>query len=143
MFASSAEADKREDQVSESTEVEMQEEPDLGKQQQEEEKREEAEPQIEERKMEDEEKPAADANKPVAINSVVGTPWCVVWTGDMRSFFYNAVSKESHWIMPDELKDNEQVDKLLEQPPKQKGRVFPCQELGFLMVSMVFISPFY
>ena len=74
------------------------------------------------RKEEGEQKSAADANKPVAINSVVGTPWCVVWTGDMRSFFYNAVSKESHWIMPEELKDNEQVEKLLEQPPKQKGK---------------------
>ena len=72
--------------------------------------------------------PAKDANKPVAINSVMGTPWCVVWTGDMRSFFYNAVSKESHWVMPDELKGNAEVVKLLKSPPnKSNGKliVFP------------------
>ena len=78
-------------------------------------------PQVEKKKDEEEKRPE-DANKPVAINSVIGTPWCVVWTGDSRSFFYNAVSKESHWVMPEELKDNEQVEKLLSQPPKPKGR---------------------
>ena len=60
----------------------------------------------------------ADANKPVAINSIIGTTWCVVWTGDSRSFFYNSLTKESHWVMPDELQNNLQVQKLLANPPK-------------------------
>lgn len=103
-----------EPEPTESTDVEMQEDSGSEREeesqppQQPEEKREEAAP--------------GDANKPVAINSVIGTPWCVVWTGDNRSFFYNAVSKESHWVMPDELKDNPQVEKLLSEPPKPKAK---------------------
>ena len=77
--------------------------------------------------------PPVDANKPVAINSVVGTPWCVVWTGDARSFFYNAVNKESHWVMPEELKDNEQVEKLLSTPPESKGTI---SEVGVVYPSV-------
>ena len=102
-----------EPETTESHDVEMQEDSGSDK--------EEAPPtqQPEEKK---EETTPGDANKPVAINSVIGTPWCVVWTGDNRSFFYNAVSKESHWVMPDELKDNPQVEKLLEEPPKPKGK---------------------
>ena len=103
-----------EPEPTESHDVEMQEESESEKEEEEKETR-----QPEEKK---EETPAGDANKPVAINSVIGTPWCVVWTGDNRSFFYNAVSKESHWVMPEELKDNPQVEKLLAEPPKPKGK---------------------
>ncbi|XP_063680659.1 transcription elongation regulator 1-like isoform X3 [Bolinopsis microptera] len=112
-FSSREEEDTPEPESTESHDVEMQEDSESDREeappsQQPEEKREEVAP--------------GDSNKPVAINSVIGTPWCVVWTGDNRSFFYNAVSKESHWVMPDELKDNPQVEKLLTEPPKPKGK---------------------
>jgi len=111
--SSKVEEETPEPETTESHDVEMQEDSESDK--------EETQPtkQPEEKK---EETTPADANKPVAINSVIGTPWCVVWTGDNRSFFYNAVSKESHWVMPEELKDNPQVEKLLEEPPKPKGK---------------------
>ena len=30
-----------------------------------------------------------DRSRPVSSTPVPGTPWCVVWTGDSKSFFYN------------------------------------------------------
>ena len=30
-----------------------------------------------------------DKSRPMSSTPVPGTPWCVVWTGDSRSFFYN------------------------------------------------------
>ena len=31
----------------------------------------------------------ADKSRPVSSTPVHGTPWCVVWTGDNKAFFYN------------------------------------------------------
>merc|ERR1712038_721134 len=44
-----------------------------------------------------------DKSKPVSSTPVSGTPWCVVWTGDNRSFFYNPTTKKSVWERPPEL----------------------------------------
>ena len=43
-----------------------------------------------------------------------GTPWSVVWTTDGRQFFFDVTSRVSLWIMPEELKDNPQLEKILE-----------------------------
>ena len=41
-----------------------------------------------------------DKNRPVSSTPVPGTPWCVVWTGDSRSFFFNPSNKQSVWEKP-------------------------------------------
>uniref|UniRef100_A0A069DXB0 Putative transcription factor n=1 Tax=Panstrongylus megistus TaxID=65343 RepID=A0A069DXB0_9HEMI len=58
-----------------------------------------------------------DKSKPVSSNPVPGTPWCVVWTGDGRVFFYNPSSRTSVWERPDELTGRADVDKLVSTPP--------------------------
>ncbi|NXB46020.1 TCRGL protein, partial [Leucopsar rothschildi] len=40
---------------------------------------------------------AAKGNKPVASTPVPGSPWCVVWTGDDRVFFFNPSMQLSVW----------------------------------------------
>lgn len=49
-----------------------------------------------------EEKPR-DKTKPVSSTPVQGTPWCVVWTGDEKVFFFNPTTKTSVWERPIEL----------------------------------------
>ena len=44
----------------------------------------------------------------------LGTPWCVVWTGDGRSFFYNPTTKTSVWEKPPEMIGRADVAKMLE-----------------------------
>ena len=41
----------------------------------------------------EEPKPQQDLSRPVSSEAVSGTPWCVVWTGDGRVFFYNPTTK--------------------------------------------------
>ncbi|XP_014259176.1 transcription elongation regulator 1-like isoform X1 [Cimex lectularius] len=60
---------------------------------------------------------AQDKSKPVSSNPVPGTPWCVVWTGDGRVFFYNPSSRTSVWERPEELTGRIDVDKLVSTPP--------------------------
>lgn len=50
---------------------------------------------------------------------MTGTPWCVVWTRDGRVFFYNASERVSLWERPTILKGRTDVDKLLNEPPKE------------------------
>lgn len=45
-----------------------------------------------------------DKSKPVSSNPVSGSPWCVVWTGDGKQFFYNPSKRLSVWELPDDLK---------------------------------------
>ena len=54
----------------------------------------------------------------VSSQPVSGTPWCVVWTGDGRVFFYNPSSKTSVWEKPPDLLDRPDVDKLMATPPQ-------------------------
>ena len=54
-----------------------------------------------------------DKSKPVSSTPVSGTPWCVVWTGDNRSFFYNPTTKKSVWERPPELVGRVDVKEML------------------------------
>jgi transcription elongation regulator 1 len=56
---------------------------------------------------------AADKSKPVSSSPVTGTPWCVVWTGDNRVFFYNPTTKTSVWERPPELTGRADVSEML------------------------------
>ncbi|XP_037088891.1 transcription elongation regulator 1-like, partial [Pollicipes pollicipes] len=60
-----------------------------------------------------------DKSRPVSSTPVPGSPWCVVWTGDGRVFFYNPSSRTSVWERPEELAGRADVDKML-LPPKQE-----------------------
>ncbi|GIX95506.1 transcription elongation regulator 1 [Caerostris extrusa] len=50
---------------------------------------------------------------PVSSTAIQGTPWCIVWTGDGRVFYFNPSSRKSVWEKPEELKGRADVDKLL------------------------------
>lgn len=73
-----------------------------------------------EEEMTEEEK-AAQKARPVATNPIPGTPWCVVWTGDDRVFFYNPTTRLSMWDRPEELVGRADVDKHIQEPPHKKG----------------------
>lgn len=60
-----------------------------------------------------------DKTKPVSSTPVPGTPWCVVWTGDSRVFFFNPSTRTSVWERPAELKKRTDVDKMVQTPPVQ------------------------
>uniref|UniRef100_A0A8C5HIV9 Transcription elongation regulator 1 n=1 Tax=Gouania willdenowi TaxID=441366 RepID=A0A8C5HIV9_GOUWI len=75
---------------------------------------------IKEEEMTEEEK-AAQKARPIATNPIPGTPWCVVWTGDDRVFFYNPTTRLSMWDRPDELVGRSDVDKHIQEPPHKRG----------------------
>ncbi|KAF3841021.1 hypothetical protein F7725_006883 [Dissostichus mawsoni] len=75
---------------------------------------------LKEEEMTEEEK-AAQKARPVATNPIPGTPWCVVWTGDERVFFYNPTTRLSMWDRPDELVGRADVDKHIQEPPHKRG----------------------
>uniref|UniRef100_V5GT16 Transcription elongation regulator 1-like protein n=1 Tax=Anoplophora glabripennis TaxID=217634 RepID=V5GT16_ANOGL len=81
------------------------------------------------KKKEEEEKAkelkAQDKSRPISSTPVPGTPWCVVWTGDGRVFFYNPSSRTSVWERPDELLKRTDVDKMVSNPPDALGSVKP------------------
>ncbi|XP_012260939.2 transcription elongation regulator 1 isoform X2 [Athalia rosae] len=58
-----------------------------------------------------------DKSRPISSTPVPGTPWCVVWTGDGRVFFYNPSSRISVWERPDDLVGRQDVEKLIATPP--------------------------
>ncbi|XKL64051.1 hypothetical protein PGB90_004137 [Kerria lacca] len=58
-----------------------------------------------------------DKSKPVSSTPVPGTPWCVVWTGDGRVFFYNPSARTSVWDRPSELANRTDVTKMISTPP--------------------------
>lgn len=69
-------------------------------------------------------KPSGQANndgkpkmKPVSITAIPNTPWCVVWTDKGRVFYFNPTTNVSVWVRPVELRDREEVDKLVNTPP--------------------------
>ncbi len=61
-----------------------------------------------------------DKCKPVSSTPVTGTPWCIVWTGDKRVFFYNPSTKSSVWERPPELIGRLDVEELLASCPATK-----------------------
>ncbi|XP_017073673.1 transcription elongation regulator 1 isoform X2 [Drosophila eugracilis] len=79
----------------------------------------------EKRKKEEEQKKAAatakqtDKSRPVTSTPIAGTPWCVVWTGDARVFFYNPSTRTSVWDRPEDLMNREDVDKAVNERPDQ------------------------
>ncbi|XP_041079250.1 transcription elongation regulator 1-like isoform X1 [Polyodon spathula] len=75
---------------------------------------------LKEEEMTEEEK-AAQKAKPVATSPIPGTPWCVVWTGDDRVFFYNPTTRLSMWDRPEELIGRADVDKTIQEPPHKKA----------------------
>ncbi|KAA3677206.1 transcription elongation regulator 1 [Paragonimus westermani] len=62
-----------------------------------------------------------DNSRPVSSTAVPGTPWCVVWTGDDRAFFFNPSQRLSVWEKPEELKGRVDVDRLLEKQPTKSN----------------------
>uniref|UniRef100_H2ZB70 WW domain-containing protein n=1 Tax=Ciona savignyi TaxID=51511 RepID=H2ZB70_CIOSA len=67
-----------------------------------------------------EEQKAKQQQRPVATKPVPGTPWCVVWTGDDKVFFYNPTTKLSMWEKPSDLIDRPVVDRILDDPPHKR-----------------------
>merc|ERR1712141_602345 len=57
-----------------------------------------------------------DKSRPVSSTPVHGTPWCVVWTGDQRVFFYNPSTKTSVWERPPDLIGRADVTEMLRSP---------------------------
>ena len=75
---------------------------------------------------------------------VPGTPWCVVWTGDSRSFFFNPSNKQSVWEKPAELVGRSDVAKMLESPvaaeefkKKQQAKVSPHRTVDKIIFTFV------
>ncbi|VDN04840.1 unnamed protein product [Thelazia callipaeda] len=64
-----------------------------------------------------------DKSRPVSSNPVAGTPWCVVWTGDHKVFFYNPSTRTSVWERPPELYNRPDVDLLVSKPPEEKSEL--------------------
>jgi transcription elongation regulator 1 len=56
-----------------------------------------------------------DKSKPVSSTPIGGTPWCIVKTGDQRTFFFNPSTKTSVWHKPKELENVPNVDELLQK----------------------------
>ncbi|KAJ1141368.1 hypothetical protein NDU88_007701, partial [Pleurodeles waltl] len=59
-------------------------------------------------------------NKPVASSPVPGSPWCIVWTGDDRVFFFNPQMQLSVWEKPLDLKNRGDIIKMIEDPPHKR-----------------------
>ncbi|KAL6429724.1 hypothetical protein ACFW04_007554 [Cataglyphis niger] len=69
-----------------------------------------------------------DKSRPISSTPVPGTPWCVVWTGDGRVFFYNPSSRISVWERPDDLIGRQDVDKMISSPPDAIGTTKPTRQ---------------
>ncbi|XP_048850682.1 transcription elongation regulator 1 isoform X2 [Brienomyrus brachyistius] len=80
-----------------------------------------------------EEEIAAQKAKPVATNPIPGTPWCIVWTGDERVFFYNPTTRLSMWDRPEELVGRADVDRTIQEPPHKRGLEGP-RKMGEMMM---------
>ena len=59
--------------------------------------------------------------RPVSSVPIPGTPWSVVWTSNDKHFFFDATSRVSVWTIPQELADNPQVEKVLDEAPGKKS----------------------
>lgn len=58
-----------------------------------------------------------DKSRPISSTPIAGTPWCVVWTGDGRVFFYNPSTRTSVWERPEDLVGRADVDKAVSATP--------------------------
>merc|ERR1712223_269541 len=71
---------------------------------------------------------SADKSRPVSSTPVHGTPWCVVWTGDQKAFFYNPSTKTSVWERPPDLIGGADVTEMMKSPAaaeKVKAKSIP------------------
>ncbi|XP_022355002.1 transcription elongation regulator 1-like protein [Enhydra lutris kenyoni] len=71
---------------------------------------------------------AAEGNRPVASAPVPGSPWCVVWTGDDRVFFFNPTMQLSVWEKPVDLKSRGDLDRIIEDPPHKRKLEAPTPD---------------
>ena len=55
--------------------------------------------------------------RPIQSTPIPGTPWSVVFTSDERMFFFDASNRKSIWKVPPELVGNQQVVKIVGNPP--------------------------
>ncbi|XP_063076994.1 transcription elongation regulator 1-like protein [Engraulis encrasicolus] len=69
-----------------------------------------------------EEQRAPNVQRPVASTPVPGSPWCVVWTGDDRVFFFNPTMQLSVWERPMDLKDRGDLERIMEDPPHKRKK---------------------
>ncbi|XP_052427459.1 transcription elongation regulator 1-like protein [Carassius gibelio] len=60
--------------------------------------------------------------RPVASTPIPGSPWCVVWTGDDRVFFFNPTMHLSVWEKPIDLKDRGDLNRIIEDPPHKRKK---------------------
>ncbi|XP_016365839.1 transcription elongation regulator 1-like protein [Sinocyclocheilus rhinocerous] len=60
--------------------------------------------------------------RPVASTPIPGSPWCVVWTGDDRGFFFNPTMHLSVWEKPVDLKDRGDLNRIIEDPPHKRKK---------------------
>ncbi|XP_029104746.1 transcription elongation regulator 1-like protein isoform X1 [Scleropages formosus] len=81
-----------------------------------------------------EEESAPKDKRPVASTPVPGSPWCVVWTGDDRVFFFNPTMQLSVWEKPLDLKGRGDLNRIIEDPPhkRKKGSLSPEEGLNSL-----------
>ncbi|XP_007452077.1 PREDICTED: transcription elongation regulator 1-like protein [Lipotes vexillifer] len=63
---------------------------------------------------------AAKGTRPVASTPVPGSPWCVVWTGDDRVFFFNPTMQLSVWEKPMDLRNRGDLNRIIEDPPHKR-----------------------
>lgn len=59
--------------------------------------------------------------RPVSTTAIPGTPWCIVWTDKNRVFYFNPSTKTSVWDRPAELRNREDVDKMVSNPPNNSS----------------------
>ncbi|NXL64926.1 TCRGL protein, partial [Chordeiles acutipennis] len=71
-------------------------------------------------KLVNEDDGTSNGNKPVASTPVPGSPWCVVWTGDDRVFFFNPTMQLSVWEKPMDLKHRGDINRIIEDPPHKR-----------------------
>ncbi|MBN3298978.1 TCRGL protein, partial [Amia calva] len=69
-----------------------------------------------------EEDNAPKDKRPVASTPVPGSPWCVVWTGDDRVFFFNPTMQLSVWEKPVDLKGRGDLNRIIEDPPHKRKK---------------------
>ncbi|XP_030196864.1 transcription elongation regulator 1-like protein isoform X2 [Gadus morhua] len=59
--------------------------------------------------------------RPVATTPVPGSPWCVVWTGDDRVFFFNPTMHLSVWERPCDL-IGQDIGRIIMDPPHKRKK---------------------
>ncbi|CAK6979424.1 transcription elongation regulator 1-like protein isoform X1 [Scomber scombrus] len=76
----------------------------------------------EEEEEEEGDEPERKDKRPVASTPVPGSPWCVVWTGDDRVFFFNPTMHLSVWERPGELIGRD-ISQIIEDPPHKRKKM--------------------